>query len=280
MHTSKPKDTNGASGAPSPEATGSVSGEKKRAARLNAENALLARIIIDGGGELLDVAERRGLTPADFGFPITAAIFNAIQKLRRAEKSIDARAVCEELIRAGVDRGWARFNTAIVLSKKTRRSAALRALDAIKPPHLPPTIEAQTAALAEIIEADDRALRFAAELRDARAAEAKAREELEQLRARVKAAEADAAEARREERAARNEAASETRTLRAVCARLAAAEKEIEERRRVEAVQARCAEALTAENARLTAELSRLMAFVPEEALTDRHPTTTEKIER
>ena len=192
MHTSKPKDTNGASGAPSPEATGSGAGEKKRAARLN----------------------------------------------------------------------------------------ALRALNAIKPPHLPPTIEAQAAAPAEIIEADDRALRFAAELRDARAAEAKAREELEQLRARVKAAEADAAEARREERAARNDAASETRTLRAVCARLAAAEKELEERRRVEAVQTRAAEALTAENARLTAELSRLMAFVPEEALTDRHPTTTEKIER
>ena len=85
---------------------------------------------------------------------------------------------------------------------------------------------------------------------------------------------------RREERAARNEAASETRTLRAVCARLAAAEKELEERRRVEAVQARAAEALTAENARLTAELSRLMAFVPEDALTDTRPTTTEKIEQ
>lgn len=106
---------------------------------------------------------------------------------------------------------------------------------------------------------------------------AKAQNELDQLRARVKAAEADAAEARREERAARNEAASETRTLRAVCARLAAAEKELEERRRVEAVQARCAEALTAENARLTAELSRLMAFVPEEVLTDAQPTITEK---
>ena len=57
-------------------------------------------------------------------------------------------------------------------------------------------------------------------------------------------------------------------------------EKELEERRRAEAVQARAAEALTAENARLTAELCRLMAFVPEEVLTDRHPTTTEKIEQ
>ena len=35
--------------------------------------------------------------------------------------------------------------------------------------------------------------------------------------------------------------------------------------------------ALTAEHARLTAELSRLMAFVPEEALTDAQPTITEK---
>lgn len=187
MHTSKPKDTNGASGAPSPEATGSVSGEKKRVARLNAECALLARIIIDGGGELLDAAERRALTPADFFFPMPAAIFNAIQKLRRAEKNIAVAAVCEELIRAGSDRGWAKFNIGIVLQKKTRRSAALRALDAIKPPHLPPTIEAQTAAPADITEADDRALRFAAELRAARAAAEKARNELEQLRARVKA---------------------------------------------------------------------------------------------
>ena len=135
MHTSKPKDTNGAaaSSAPSPEATGSVSGEKKRAARLNAECALLARIIIDGGGELLDVAERRALMPADFRFPKTSAIFNAIQRLRRAQKNFAAAAVREELIRAGAAREWARFNTGIVLSKKNaplRRERAL--LDAIK----------------------------------------------------------------------------------------------------------------------------------------------------
>ena len=136
------------------------------------------------------------------------------------------------------------------------------------------------AAATETVAPDGRTLRLAAELRDARAAAAKALAETERLRARVKAAEADAAYGRREERAARNEAASETRTLRAVCARLAAAEKELEERRRVETEQARAAEALTAENARLTAELSRLMAFVPEEVLTDRNPTTTEKIEQ
>lgn len=263
MHTSKPKDTNGASGAPSPEATGSGAGEKKRVARLNAECALLARIIIDGGGELLEAAERRALTPADFNFPMPAAIFNAIQKLRRAEKNIAVAAVCEELIRAGSDRGWAKFNTAIVLSKKTRRSAALRALDAIKPPHLPPTIEAQAAALADIIEADDRALRFAAELRDARAAEAKARNELEQLRAHAKIVfPTDKAKNNN----AHTAAAIELRRAQETIAQL---KDQLNYERRLTREFADQRDALEKENAELRRRLGELMKFAPAEALTE-----------
>lgn len=76
-------------------------------------------------------------------------------------------------------------------------------------------------------------------------------------------------EAQQEKLEAALDLRSEKESHRATCARLAAAEKECEERHRFAKEQQRRIEALTAENAALRRELGRLMKFAPAEELRD-----------